>query len=187
MKHAMCALLLVGGLLVGSGRRATAQAAWSASLALQGGSVHGGEYRRDRSELLIIGRIERRIWAGSGTALFVGLSAEQPFGDVAVTADCEIGSHGQCLEDPPEVRDFMVTLGVHRQLPARFTVDVGGGVGELFDWRWGSAHQAFSGDFNIALRLFGPVHLTGGGRVVSWHDAGVSLHSYTQVYGIRLN
>lgn len=60
-------------------------------------------------------------------------------------------------------------------------------MGEVFDSRWGNAHSASSGQFDLALRLFGPVHFTGGGRVVSWRAAGISLHSYTQLYGIRLN
>jgi hypothetical protein len=48
-------------------------------------------------------------------------------------------------------------------------------------------HCAVLWEIERAPHLFGPVHYAAGARVLGWHEAGASLHNYTQVYGFRLN
>jgi hypothetical protein len=166
---------------------ARAQSRWSGDLAFEGGWVHGGEFRRDMGKSMLLGRLDMRIARLAGTDVRVGLVAEEPFGQGGVTTVCIIGSHGQCLDPPPDVRTLTATVGLRRSVGGWLAVGATGGVGEIADDRWGNPRAAYTGQFDVALRVFGPVWLTGGGRVVSWHDNGVSLHSYTQAYGIRIN
>jgi len=67
-------LAVVACLVAMPGGRASAQSNWSADLGLEGGGVHGGEFRRDISETLAMGRLERRVLTVAKANLFVGVT-----------------------------------------------------------------------------------------------------------------
>ncbi|MHB1862418.1 MAG: hypothetical protein ACYCVL_05550 [Gemmatimonadaceae bacterium] len=168
-------------------RSAAGQSRVSAELAFESGNVHGGEFRRDLGKSMLLAGVDVRVGRLGGNEVRIGLAAEEPFLQGDVTTICVIGSHGQCLDPPPDVRSITATVGLRRTIAHRLALALSGGTGEVADMRWGNPRLAFTGRFDVALRALGGVYLTGGGRVVSWHDAGVSLHSYVQAYGIRIN
>lgn len=91
-------------------------------------------------------------FAGRYGRVRVVLAFEEPFGPNSITAVCEIGSHGQCLDPPPDVRSFTATLGARRLWANRIALGVNGGIGEVADRRWGAPQGAITGEFDLALR-----------------------------------
>jgi len=166
---------------------AAAQARVGVDVALERGSVHGGEFRHDLGSSLLLGRLDARVAQIAGSEIRAGIAVEQPFLQGDITTICILGSQGQCLAAPPEVRSVTATFGLRRTMAHRVALGLTAGAGQVANARWSDARLAFTGQFDLALRIGGPVYLTGGGRVVSWHDNGLSLHSYTQAYGIRIN